>query len=252
MGDDRDIVDDYEDEQRELHDLLTGLDDDAFARPTPAARWDVRDQVSHLADTEEVAFDTMTGGPRSLNVDAVRFESAEAFTEHGCERGRAMAPREVVDWWWSAAEKVRDQMHVLDRKERVPWGLGMGHQAFVTARLMEHWAHGLDIRAAVDVPSVDTDRLRHVAWICTRALPYALSVAGVDPPEGHTLRWELTAPGGADTWRFGPDDATDVITGPAGEWCRRAVQRLLPEHAANLRAEGPLAELAIAHARAFL
>lgn len=252
MGEQRDIVDDYGDEQTELHDLLIGLDDDAFARPTPATGWDVRDQVAHLADTEEVALDTMTDGPRSLNVDAARFSSPEDFTESGCERGRAMAPQDVLEWWWTGASKVREQMRMRDRNQRVPWGLGMGHQAFVTARLMEHWAHGLDIRAALDIDSVDTDRLRHVAWICTRALPYAFGVADVTPPEGRTVRWELTAPNGDDTWSFGPDDATDVITGPAGEWCRRAVQRLLPEHATSLRADGPLAELAITHARAFL
>lgn len=247
----RDIVDDYEDEQRELYGLLKGTAERDWSRPTPAPGWDVRDQVSHLADTEEVALDTLRGGPRTLNDEAARHPSGDAFTEAGCERGRALSPSEVLDWWWTSAGKVRDALRAHDRGARVPWGLGMGWKAFVTARLMEHWAHGLDIRAALAAPTVDSARLAHIAWICTNAVPYALSVAGVEPPAGHTLRVEVTGPGG-EAWAFGPEGATDRITGPAGQWCRLAVQRITRDQAPDLRAEGPLAELALQHARAFL
>ena len=245
------ILDDYTAEQQDLYDLLVGLDDAEWLLPTPAAGWDVRDQVSHLADTEEVAYDTMTGGPRTLNEDVKRFASGDEFTEAGCERGRKMAPAEVLDWWSKGAERVRSTMAGLDQSARIPWGLGMGWRAFVTARLMEHWAHGLDIRAAVDRPGEDTDRLQHVAWISSRAVPYALGVAGVKAPEGRTLRFELTGPS-EQVWAFGPEDATDVIAGPAGQWCRLAVQRIGLEDAPDLTADGPLAALALHHARAFL
>ena len=33
---------------------------DEWLRPTPARRWDVRDTISHLADTDEMAIDTIT------------------------------------------------------------------------------------------------------------------------------------------------------------------------------------------------
>jgi uncharacterized protein (TIGR03084 family) len=246
-----DVLDDYEAEQRSLHDVLTGLDEEDWLRPTPAAGWDVRDTVSHLADTEEIAVDTALGGPRALNVEATKFASPEDFTLSACLRGREMAPAAVLDWWWSAAARCRETLASLDRSSRVPWGLGMGWRAFVTARLMEHWAHGLDVRAAVRVPAEDTDRLQSIAWICVSALPYAFSVAGVTPPADRTLRFELTAPSGA-TWTFGPEAATDRISGPAGQWCRVAVQRMKRSEAPDLEAEGPLADLALTHARAFL
>lgn len=249
--DDRSILGDYEAEQRELYDLLSGLSDEQWRLPTPAAGWDVRDQVSHLADTEETAHDTATGGPRQINEEAAEYSSPDGWTEAGCDKGRVMTPAEVLDWWWTAAARVRRALGDLPSTARVPWGLGMGWRAFVTARLMEHWAHGLDIRAAVGASSPDTDRLRHIAWICTNALPYAFGVAGVEPPAGRTLRVELTGPNG-DTWSFGPADATDRITGPAGQWCRLAVQRISRADRPDLHADGPLAELALDHARAFL
>jgi uncharacterized protein (TIGR03084 family) len=248
---DRAILADYEAEQHDLYDLLQSLTQDDWRTPTPAAGWDVRDQVSHLADTEEVAYDTMTGGPRTLNEDAARFPSGEAFTEAGCDRGRQMSPAEVLDWWWQGAARVRTTMAELDTSARIPWGLGMGWRAFVTARLMEHWAHGLDIRSALDRPGADTDRLKHVAWISSRAVPYALSVAKQAPPPDRTLRFDLTGPSG-QAWSFGPADATDTITGPAGQWCRLAVQRISRADAPDLMADGPLAKLALDHARAFL
>jgi uncharacterized protein (TIGR03084 family) len=122
--------------------------------------------------------------------------------------------------------------------------------SFITARLMETWAHGLDVYRAIGVEPVDTDRLAHVAWIATRALPYAYTVAGLEPP-ADPVRVELTLPSGAE-WTSGPVDATNRITGPASEYCRLFVHRLKPADARELRAEGPAAASALSVARAFL
>jgi uncharacterized protein (TIGR03084 family) len=252
VADDRSILDDFEAEQRDLHALLVTLTPEQWDAQSPAEGWSVRDQVSHLADTEELAHDTATGGPRQINEDVQRFPSGDAFTLAGCVRGRSMVDGPaVLDWWWSAAERNRAALAALPTSARVPWGLGMGWRAFCTARLMEHWAHGLDIRAGVGAPSEDTSRLRHVAWIGANAVPYAFGVAGIEAPAGHTVRFDLTGPGG-EQWSIGPDDATDRISGPAGQWCRLAVQRITRADAPDLVAVGPLADLVLSHARAFL
>jgi uncharacterized protein (TIGR03084 family) len=116
--------------------------------------------------------------------------------------------------------------------------------------MMETWAHGLDVRAAVGAEPHDTDRLAHIAWLATRALPYAYTVAGREPP-GDPVRVELTLPSGA-AWTYGPDDAANRITGPAGEYCRVFVHRSTLSHAPNVHATGPAAVDALAVARAFL
>lgn len=236
-------------EQADLERVLRALPAERWTTPTPAQGWDVRDQVSHLADTEELAHDTATGGPRQLNAEALSYVSPEAFTESGCEKGRAMAPDLVLEWWLSAAAKTRAALQELDPKTRVPWGLGMSARAFATARLMETWAHGLDVRAAVGEPPNETGRMRSIAWIIIQALPYAFRLAKREQPVG-TLRVELDFEG--DRWTFGPDDATDRIVGSAGEFCRVGVQRMKLADAGTLKAEGPLAEAALQVARAFL
>jgi uncharacterized protein (TIGR03084 family) len=157
----------------------------------------------------------------------------------------------VLAWWEDTSVRERDVLAALDPAVRVPWGLGMRPPSFVTARLMETWAHGLDVRTALGLPIVDTDALRHVAWLSYRALPYAFSFAGRDAPAGD-LRVELTSPSGDETWEYGPAGAPNRITGPAGEFCRVFVKRLTRDDASGLVAEGAGADAALDVARAFL
>jgi uncharacterized protein (TIGR03084 family) len=236
-------------EQESLETVLRSLTPEQWRTPTPAAGWDVRDSVSHLADTEEIAHDTASGGPRQLNAEALSFSSPEAFTESGCEKGRAMDPGDVLDWWVRGAVRTRKVLEAMDPKDRVPWGLGMSARSFASARLMEHWAHGLDIRAAVGVEANVTPRLRTVAWLIIRAFPYAFRVAKREQPAG-AVRVDLAFEG--DTWTFGPEDADSRITGEAGEFCRVGVQRMKLADASTLKAEGELAEASLQVARAFL
>src|SRR6266571_3762044 len=222
------LLDALASEQMTLQAELRDLAPDDWFRPTPSRYWDVRDTVAHLADIDEVAIDTCIGGPRPLNDFAAR-----------------------LAWREDTSTRERDVLAGLDLAMRVPWGLGMRPPSLVTARLMETWAHGLDVREALGLPVVDTDRLRHVAWLSYRALPYAFSFAGRERPPGE-LRVEITSPSGDETWEYGPVDAPNRITGPAGELCRLFAQRITRDQARGLVAEGEGAVAALEVARAFL
>jgi uncharacterized protein (TIGR03084 family) len=243
------IIGDLEAEQLELQAAVATIDAEAWLAPTPAWGWDVRDTIAHLADTDEMAIDTARGGPYAINDLAARAASGADVTYHGVLRGRRLTGRDVAEWWVHTSAAERSLLRDLPADARVPWGIGMRTRSFVTARLMETWAHGLDVRTALGVPAVDTDRLEHVAWLATRALPYAYSVAGLQPPDA-PLRIELSLPSGAP-WAFGPETAADRITGSAGDYCRVFVHRRRPADT-NLVIEGDTARTAIAVARAFL
>ena len=92
-----------------------------------------------------------------------------------------------------------------------------------TARMMETWAHGLDVADALGVTREPTARLRHVAHLAVRALPYAFAVHGRPVPEV-PVRVELTGPDG-QAWTWGPAEAADRVTGPALDFCLRMTQR---------------------------
>jgi uncharacterized protein (TIGR03084 family) len=243
------IIGDLEAEQLALQAVVADIDDDAWLTPTPAWSWDVRDTIAHLADTDEMAIDTAQGGPYAINDLAARAASGADVTYNGVLKGRRLNGRRVAAWWARTSAAERSMLSALAPEGRVPWGIGMRAPSFATARLMETWAHGLDVRAALGVAAVDTDRLAHVAWLATRALPYAFSVAGREPPSD-PVRVELTLPSGA-IWANGPEGAAHRISGTAGEYCRVFVHRT-PAADTNLMIEGDAARAAIAVARAFL
>lgn len=252
MADERldDLVAELAAEQAVVADAVRDLPADDWFRPTPARFWDVRDTIAHLADTDEMAVDTVVGGPHSLGNCIAEAASGEDVTFRGVMRGRRLPGDEVLAWWERASRAEREVLAAADPDVRVPWGLGMRPASFVKARLMETWAHGLDVLTAVGVESRDTPRLRHVAWLATRALPYAFTVAGREPPRS-PLRVDLVGPDG-ERWSFGPDDAPDRITGPVGEYCRLFVQRISRADAPNLVATGDGATAALGVARAYL
>lgn len=234
-------------EQQALDQYLQGQRDRDWTKPTPAAGWTVQDQVSHLAHSEEYALDALTNDGARLG-DVADFATPEAFTQSGVDRGRKMRPQEVIEWWRGKRAAVVDALSRRTPKDRIPWfAAPMSARAFATARLMETWAHGLDVHHAFDDEPEDTPRLRHIAWLGWRALPYAFRVAGEDYPE--PIRVEVMGPG-FNKWIFGPVDTDQVIRGGAGEWCRVAVQRLAAGET-SLVAEGDVARTALQVARAF-
>ncbi len=72
-----------------------------------------------------------------------------------------------------------------------------------TARLMETWAHGLDVADALGVKRPATARLRSIAHIGVRTRDFAFAVNGLTPP-AEPFRVELRAPDGS-TWSWGPE-----------------------------------------------
>ncbi len=81
-----------------------------------------------------------------------------------------------------------------------------------TARMMETWAHGLDVADALGVTRPATARLRSIAHIGVRTRDFAFVINGLQPPS-EPFRVELRAPDDS-IWSWGPDDAAQRVTGP--------------------------------------
>jgi uncharacterized protein (TIGR03084 family) len=124
----------------------------------------------------------------------------------------------------------------------------MSAASSLTARLMETWAHTQDIADALGVTREPTGRLSHVAHIGIGARAYSYAVRGQPVPDT-PVRVELTAPDGT-LWTWGPDDATDRITGTALDFCLLVTQRRHRDDLALVVA-GPAAGQWVAIAQAF-
>jgi uncharacterized protein (TIGR03084 family) len=124
----------------------------------------------------------------------------------------------------------------------------MSAASMATARLMETWAHGVDVRDALGLPSPATPRLRAVAHLGVRTRDFAFGVHGQAPP-AEPFRVELTGPDG-EPWTWGPPDALQRVTGPALDLCLLVTQRRARADLA-LSAQGPDADRWLDLAQAF-
>ncbi len=218
----KEILEDLRAEQETLAELLLKLTDSQWDLPSPAQGWTLRDCVSHIAHIDEVAVQILQGDLSPLE-EAKRV--LMGFNEIGVSRGRSMSVQQILYWWERARREMLERLSECDPKSRIPWfAMPMSPKAFATARLMETWAHGLDIFETVGEAPRDTDRLRHVALLACLARPWAYQINGLQPPST-ALRVELILPSGK-LWSYGPEDAPEVIRGSASEFCRVAVRRL--------------------------
>ena len=234
------IFDDLAAEQERLAEILFGLDEAQWMSASGAPGWTIADVVLHLAQSEEGIRATASHQQLRTGLGSVAGDTTDGRAAAAVRMERA-APAEVFARWQRAWQAALAAVRAADPDQPLQWVSGPVKPAtLATTRLAEHWAHGLDITGPLGIEFPDTERLRHVAWLAHRTLPYALSVAGQPPL---AVRCELTAPNGpapddTDTWRFGPPDAGSTITGMAGDFCRVAAQRLDPAES-GLRTSGP-------------
>lgn len=242
----RDILSDLVAEQQFLDQSLQRIPIKIWDMVTPYKPWTVRDTIAHLADFEELAADSIAGGDRIQ-----RWRTApdlEALKKEAIKRGRGMRPQDVIEWWRGGRAKVVEPLSHMGADSRIEWIEGdMSARTFATFRLMETWAHGLDIYATLGLDVEDTSRIRHVCWLGWKTLPHAFKEAGEDY---EPVRIEVIGPGYAK-WVYGPAETNQVIKGSASDWARVAVRRAKPG-ATRLKYEGEYARKALQVAKAYL
>jgi uncharacterized protein (TIGR03084 family) len=217
---------DLEAETAEVVSIVAPLTEAGWDTPTPAEGWNIRDQLGHLAFFDEkalLALSDPNAFTSELNAVAESGDLTALENEH-LARGRSMTGAAVLAWWKRARLDLVDAYATLDPGTRVVWyGPAMSVRSKITARIMETWAHGQDVRDALGVVEIPTGRLRHVCHIAVGARSYAFIANGVAPPEVD-VRVELSTPTG-EVWTWGSEDAVDRVTGPALDFALLATQR---------------------------
>jgi uncharacterized protein (TIGR03084 family) len=233
------VIDDLEAELDELEGVLAGLTPDDWMSPSAAVGWAVVDVVLHLAQTDEAVSATLHG--ESWATDWRR------YGEHVDEAMAAMVsaepagPAEIFQRWRTARRDSVAALRAADPREPVRWVTSsLKPPTLATTRLAEHWAHALDITGPLGIDYPDTMRLRHIAWLGHRTLPYAFRLSG---QPAHNVYCQLTAPDGS-LWRFGDPAAASAIIGNAGAFCRVGARRLAAADS-GLRTRGPHADPAL-------
>ena len=225
-----DLLEDLLDEQASLDEVVAPLDDRGWGLPTGSPRWSVTDQIGHLRYFDRAAALAIRD-PEAFSAEASKLLEASLVSETSGDdftlgEFRCLAPAERLDSWRQGRAELAQAAGTLGERDRVRWyGPSMGAKSFVTARLMEAWAHGTDVCDTVGAPRRPTHRLRHIAQLgcITRAWTYLNR--GEPAPSGD-VRVRLTAPSG-ETWAWGDADAAgdNAVTGPALDFCLVVTQR---------------------------
>jgi uncharacterized protein (TIGR03084 family) len=224
MADPTPVIEDLRAESDALDRLVAELKTEEWALQTPAPRWTVAHQIAHLAWTDRSALVAVTDedGFRALVEKALA--APESFVDEGAEEIVRLPPAELLNRWREDRTALDKALRAAPPGARFPWyGPPMSTASMATARLMETWAHGLDIADALGVTPAPTDRIRHIARLGFRTRDFAYAVHGLPTPT-EPFRLELAGPGG-DLWSYGPEDAPQRVTGPALDFCLLVTQR---------------------------
>jgi uncharacterized protein (TIGR03084 family) len=218
------LIADLAAESAALGSILAAMPPGGWQAMTPAAGWNVADQVSHLAYFDQAALlaitdpdafrrhaDQLMGGPADL--------PDQIAAEHRDRPGP-----DLLDWFRSAREALLDGFAGVDPARRLPWyGPDMSPASSVTARLMETWAHGQDVCDALGTQRPPTIRLRHIAHLGVATMAFSFALRG-RPVPADQVRVELRGPDG-DLWAWGPPDAVSGVSGTAVDFCLAVTQR---------------------------
>jgi uncharacterized protein (TIGR03084 family) len=222
-----DVLDDLLAEQAALDDIVAALSREQWSLPTPSPGWSVADQIAHLTyfdGSAALAIADPDAFHDQMTTLVATMGTGDDTDEATIGRYRRLAPDDLLTEWRTNRAALATAAASLDNDARVAWyGPSMGAKSFLTARLMEAWAHGQDIVDTVGAERPPTPRLRHIAQLgfITRGWTYVNR--GLDVPDV-SVRVDLRAPGG-ETWSFGPDDADESIAGPAVDFCLVTTQR---------------------------
>ncbi len=213
-------------EQEALDLVVANINNDQWQLPTPSPGWSVADQIGHLTFFDRSAAIAITDAPRfqeelTALIDAATNDSLDDATLRGY---RALTSSDLLEAWREGRRTLREAALTLRDDVRLPWyGPSMSAKSFLTARLMETWAHGTDIVDALGASRPASDRLRHVAQLGYLTRGWSYRVRGEEVPSGE-IRVELLSPSG-QLWSWGSEAAEERITGSAEEFCLVVTQR---------------------------
>jgi uncharacterized protein (TIGR03084 family) len=242
------MVADLEAESADLDRLVGDLPPARWEDPTPSPGWTIAHQIAHLAWTDNASLLAATDPDRYGEHLAEAMKDPQSFVDRGAREWLA-PPDILLTVWRDGRAALIDALVALPPGARVFWyGNMMSAPSMATARIMETWAHGLDVADTLGVTREPTVRLRHIAYLGYRTIGHSF-LAHERPAPTDPVAFVLTAPDGS-LWTYGDASVENRVTGPALDLCLLVTQR---RHRADLAltATGPVADEWLDVAQAF-
>lgn len=220
----KDIINDLIAEQSLVDTLVSELTEEQWLTPMEGCKpWHIKDAIIHIAFFDYAANKLMAREAEDL----VQLADAESGQDEDyvCHAFRHMSGAEVLQWWREERTKLVYSFMGMNPKDRIPWapGLPMSAKSLCSARLMELWAHSVDIHDALGVDIPVCERIKSVLFLSWQSRPFAYSINGETLPET-PMYLELVLPSG-EIWAKGDPAAENYIKGSAKDWALVSVRR---------------------------
>lgn len=219
------IVNDLLAEQSLVDTLVDGLTEEQWNMPLDGCQpWILKDAINHIMFFDYAANRLMDHEFKDLcdGLDK-EAEQDEYYVPHAF---RGLSGAEALAKWREERTKMVFKFMSKDPKERIPWapGLPMSARSLCTARMMELWAHSVDIYDALGLEIPVNPRIKNVLFLSWQSRPFAYSINGKTFDPAVPMYLELTLPSG-EVWAKGDPASPNYIKGAAAEWALVAIRR---------------------------
>ncbi len=213
-------------EQATVDELVQDFTEDDWNRMASyCTTWKFKDVICHIAFFDNCAAELLNGHGESVN--AVADSLSEQDKDNHVLAFRNQPGTDILTWW-------REQRTIMDEafmeggpKSRVPWAAGippMSNRSLVSARLMELWAHSVDIYDALGIEPVVKDRITSTLFLSWQGRPNMYNVNGKKFDPQVPMYLELVLPSGA-LWTRGDPSSPNYIKGTAKDWALVSIRR---------------------------
>ncbi len=216
------VLADLRAEGEQLQQWVSDLTPEQWATKTTDEGWTVAHQVAHLMWTDEVSVYAATDKEAFDAMIMSALNDPEHFVDQEADRLAKLPSNELLARWNESRANLEKVLR--ETTDKIPWfGPPMSATSMATARIMETWAHSLDVAEGLGIEKPKNDRVKHICHLGVRTRGFAYSVRGKEAPDVE-IRIELTSPSG-ELWTWGPEDALERITGSAWDFGLLAVRR---------------------------
>lgn len=217
------LLQDWQAESENLLEILDELNDEQWEMPTPAPGWTVKHQVAHLDWTERMLLLSVKDTQEFNRVRKGVMVSPDEAVDRAAKANAHQSGRELTMAWMETRKSLYEQLWLLEHGQRIAWfGPSMGVATALSARIMEIFAHGQDIRDALGIAPSASDRLRHIAHLAIAARDFSFTANSVSIPE-EEFRIELEYLG--QIWTWGPEQSAERVIGLALDFGMLATRR---------------------------
>ena len=191
-------VDDLIAEQALVDALVADFTEDDWNRMASyCTTWTFKDVICHIAFFDYCAVELLAG--RGESVNAVADAASEQDEHYHVMAFRDQSGADILNWWREQRTLMTASFLELGPKGRVPWAAGippMSVRSLASARLMELWAHSVDLYDALGIDPVVKERITSTLFLSWQGRPNMYNVNGLAFDPEIPMYLELTLPSG--------------------------------------------------------